>query len=139
MDILTDSSISSTQFCQLHLITACAIKTTAKKKPLKPTKKTTHDRKLRTVTDWKAVLPFRRPGQAGEEVGRGSAKAKCGVPHLGKSNCMHQYRLGAELLEKSFAEKELGVLVDNRLAVSQHCVPLELRRTVVLWGTLKRA
>ena len=34
---------------------------------------------------------------------------------------MHQYRLGADLLERSSAEKELGVLVGNRLAVSQQC------------------
>ena len=66
-------------------------------------------------------------------------RAKCKVLHLGKSNCMYQYRLGADLLEKSFAEKELGVLVDDRLAMSQQRVPLEPRRPVVSWGTLKRA
>jgi len=51
---------------------------------------------------------------------------------------MYQYRLGADLLEKSFAE-ELGVLVDDRLAMSQQRVPWEPRRPVVSWGTLKRA
>ena len=34
---------------------------------------------------------------------------------------MHRYRSGADLLERSSAEKDLGVLVGNRLAVSQHC------------------
>lgn len=34
---------------------------------------------------------------------------------------MHQYRLGADLLEWSSAEKNLWVLVDNRLAESQQC------------------
>ena len=41
--------------------------------------------------------------------------------HLRSNNCIHQYRLGDDLLERSSAEKDLGVLVDKRLAVSQHC------------------
>jgi len=32
---------------------------------------------------------------------------------------MHQYKFGADLLERSFSEKPLGVLVDNRLAMNQ--------------------
>ena len=34
---------------------------------------------------------------------------------------MHQYRLGDDLLEMSSVEKDLGVLVDNRLTMGQHC------------------
>ena len=34
---------------------------------------------------------------------------------------MCQYRLGADLLERSYVEKDLGVLVDNRLAMNQQC------------------
>ena len=49
----------------------------------------------------------------------GFNKAKCGVPHLGRNNCIHQYRLGADLPKRGFKEKDLGVLVDSRLAMSQ--------------------
>ena len=32
---------------------------------------------------------------------------------------MHQYRLADDVLERSSVEKDLGVLMDNRLAMSQ--------------------
>ena len=34
---------------------------------------------------------------------------------------MHQHRLGNVLLERSSVEKDLAVLVDNRLVASQQC------------------
>lgn len=34
---------------------------------------------------------------------------------------MHQYWLGADLLESHSVEKEWGLLVDNKLTVSQQC------------------
>ena len=34
---------------------------------------------------------------------------------------MYQYRLEDDLLERSSAERDLGVLMDNRLAMSQQC------------------
>jgi len=49
-------------------------------------------------------------------------KDKCGVLHLGRNNPMHQYRLGADLLECSSVERDLGVLEDDKLSISQ---PLE--------------
>ena len=48
-------------------------------------------------------------------------KSKWTVLYLGKNNCMHQYRLGTDLLERSSGKKDLSALVYNRLAMSQQC------------------
>jgi len=65
-------------------------------------------------------------------------KGKCKVLHLGRNNPMHKYRLGADLLENTSAEREPGVLVDDRLTMSQQCSLVTKKANGVL-GCIKKS
>ena len=55
--------------------------------------------------------------------------------YLGKSN---QYRLRVELLENTSMQKNLGVLVDSKLTMSQQCASVAKKTSIIL-GCIKKS
>ena len=65
-------------------------------------------------------------------------KAKCKVLHLDCSSPHYQYKLEDKRTEYSPAKKDLGVLVDGKLDMSQHCALTDQKANHIL-GCIKRS
>ena len=59
-------------------------------------------------------------------------RAKCKVLVLGRGNHNHKHRLGWEWIESCPAKKGLGVLVEEKLNMTQHCALADQKSNYIL-------
>jgi len=65
-------------------------------------------------------------------------KVKCKVLHMDWDNAQYQYRMGDEGVESSPAEKDLGVVVDEKLNMC-HQRALTAQKANYIMGCIKRS
>ena len=65
-------------------------------------------------------------------------KSKCRVLHLGRNNSMCQYKPGVDLVQSSSVQRDLRVLVDGKLIMSQQCALIAKMANGIL-GCIKRS
>ena len=66
------------------------------------------------------------------------SRDKYEVLHLGKRNQTHSYRMGNTWLSNTTSKKDLGVVVDHRLNINQHC-DVAIKRGKALLGCINRS
>ena len=63
---------------------------------------------------------------------------KCKVLHIGSNQHYREYRLGSDCITSSSVEKDLGILVDNKLKIHEQCSAVVAKANRLL-GVIRRS